>query len=398
MDIELLSPERLAYWCDLIEIPDQAVAALQEIATQINADEELRSIFAAFHEKTARCGEWQREWAPLPFDTAVQAQMGERTSLFYLLAHLSALPFSWQTYQKLDISMEIFKATMLDFRFYMEDYYDLHGHWGYAQFAWIWRHLACELFRLGRMQYMLAPFEGGVTAFRYRSSQGAGPAPLPSPLLLADPRQPLRPDGYAWGAGQSDEEKTPEGAGSWRPTFLVTPNGWSGYPVLPDGRVQKPPVWLPATQWDIILRKGDMVLDLHIPRKDPLNAETCSASYAQAMEFFGRVFPTRPFKALYCHTWMFTPQLQQFLSPESNLVKFQREFYLYPFAGNVGFLWTFVFGEKYPDRQTAPRDTSLRRAVLDWLENGGEIFDLPGLMFHPPQEWGAQPYWQPNKL
>jgi hypothetical protein len=55
-------------------------------------------------------------------------------------------------------------------------------------------------------------------------------------------------------------------------------------------------------------------------------------------------------------------------------------------------LWGFVFGKKYPDRLTAPRDTSLRRAVLDWLDEGGEIFDLPGLMFHAPQAWGTQPY------
>jgi hypothetical protein len=30
--------------------------------------------------------------------------------------------------------------------------------------------------------------------------------------------------------------------------------------------------------------------------------------------------------------------------------------------------------------------------VLDWLEAGGEIFDLPGVRFHPPEEWGSQPY------
>jgi hypothetical protein len=51
-----------------------------------------------------------------------------------------------------------------------------------------------------------------------------------------------------------------------------------------------------------------------------------------------------------------------------------------------------VFGEKYPDPFTAPRDTSLRRAVLDWQAQGKEIFDLPGVMFHAPEEWGAQPY------
>ena len=74
-------------------------------------------------------------------------------------------------YRQLGVSMDIFDDTMKDFLNYLGDFYDLHGYWGYAQFAWIWRHLTCELFRLGRLQYMLAPFHSGVTAFRRKLSK-----------------------------------------------------------------------------------------------------------------------------------------------------------------------------------------------------------------------------------
>jgi len=30
--------------------------------------------------------------------------------------------------------------------------------------------------------------------------------------------------------------------------------------------------------------------------------------------------------------------------------------------------------------------------VLDWLGQGKELFDLPGVCFHGPDEWGSQPY------
>jgi hypothetical protein len=30
--------------------------------------------------------------------------------------------------------------------------------------------------------------------------------------------------------------------------------------------------------------------------------------------------------------------------------------------------------------------------VLDWLEAGKPIFDMPGVMLHPPEAWGSQPY------
>ena len=41
-----------------------------------------------------------------------------------------------------------------------------------------------------------------------------------------------------------------------------------------------------------------------------------------------------------------------------------------------------------------PRHGTPPSAVLDWLSGGDEIFDLAGLMFHGPAEWGTQPYWK----
>jgi len=384
MDIEILSESGLAHWGGLIAIPEASYPALNETAAQIRADADLLAIFAAFYEKTALRGEWKREWSPLEIDPLVSQRMGERAVQFYLLAHLAALPHTWQFYQKRGISLEIFQATLLDVQFYMQDYFDLHGIWGYTVFPWIWRHLAGELFRFGRLQYQPSSFSGGVTALRRRADGEI--------LLLADPEQPLRPDGWAWGAGLSPEQRTPPDGSSWLPVFEITDQGWRGHPVSPYGPVQKQPVSLPAAEWEVALQKGDPILDLHIPRRDPLNAQTCGESYAQALVFFAEQFPEHRSKALFCHTWMFSPQLQQFLTPESNIVKFQREFYLYPSAGSPAFLWNFVFGDKYPDRASAPRDTGLRRVVLDWLADGKQIFDLPGIMLHSPAAWGSQPY------
>jgi len=211
-------------------------------------------------------------------------------------------------------------------------------------------------------------------------------------VLLADPGQPLRADGHAFGAGKHSHDEEPLPAQAWKPVYEASTAGWRGHLVTPYGCVRPQAVFLPRAEWELVLQEGDTVLDVHIPRKDPLTVETCSYSFRQALEFFPRIFPERPWKAVYCHTWFFTPQLQSFLPPESSIVKFQREFYLYPFPGSVGFLWSFVFGEKYPDPATAPRDTSLRCAVLDWIGQGKEIFDLPGVMFHAPEAWGSQPY------
>ncbi len=388
MDIEFLEDERLRAWLARLGYPADGAQALAETAAQVRADPALRAIFAAFHEKTAHRGEWHREWSDLPFDPAVQAAFGERVSLFYLLAYLSALPHTLLEYARRGIPQNIFWDTMTDIRRWYCHTHRVEGVWRFRQFQWIWRHLSPELFRLGRLQFMLIEFDEGVTALR-RKSDGRI-------LLLADPTLPLRADGFAYGAGQTGaegQEPPPPAPGeAWLPVFEESAAGWRGNPVSPYGYVLKEEVFLPAAEWQPALRRGNTVLDLHIPPDDPFTVEDCRESMLQAHAFFARHAPGRPFKAAFCHTWFFTPQLQKLLPPESNLVRFQREFYLFPFAGGPGFLWSYVFGEQVQNPALAPRDTSLRRAVLDWLAAGGELFDLPGVAFHPPEAWGTQPY------
>jgi hypothetical protein len=400
VDIEILNPLRLRTWCARIDLPEAAVAELEKTARSIQRSRTLSRIFAEFHEKTVIHGEWHRLWSPLPFDREVSTALGERVSLFYLLAYLSALPYAEREYVRRGIDLEIFRATMTDIRTWLVHRYDLDGRWSFDQFSWIWRHLSCELFRLGRLQFMLKPFDGGVTAFRSRRDGRI--------QLLADPNVSLRADGAALGAGRVTP-RDPFYRGQamsddpgWQPSFEVSPAGWHGCPVSPAGwhgcsvspygSVQREAVFLPNSDWDLALQNGDTVLDLHIPRKDRFTLEDCRDSLRQAFAFFQQQYPERPFKACYCHTWFYSPQLQQILPPESNIVRFQREAYLYPFPGTAGFLWDYVFGEKVTSLSDAPRDTSLRRAVLDWLNAGGEIFDLAGVLFHGPEEWGSQPY------
>jgi len=390
MNIEILNEDRLRYWCRRANIADEAVNELAEIAGQVSGDSILYPIFAAFHEATALRGEWHREWAPLPYDPVVQSVFGERTSMFYVLAYLAALPYTEKEYQRSGIQAQVFDETMSDFGLWMFYIYERTGKWGYDRFMWVWRHLTCQLFRLGRLQYILQDFEESVTAFRHKTTCQV--------LLLADPKLKLRADGYALGAGQvrfNDDqplEDAPDDPQAWQPAFNETTAGWYGNPIAPYGFALKTPVFLPRAEWECLLRQGDPVLEIHIPRYAPFTAEACRDSLRQAYDFFRVHYPQRLFKATFCHTWFFTVQLQQILPPESHIVQFQREFYLFPHPGGPAYLWGFAFSETEFDPAKAPRDTALRRGVLDWLAAGKELFDLPGVLFHAPKEWGSQPY------
>ncbi len=381
MEIEILNETRLRYWAGRIQLPEDCVAELARIAALTRGDEDLLSIFTAFYEKCVLRGEWPHDYEEFPIDPRVKEKLGDEDTMFYLLGYLSAMPHTEQEYLRRGIDLSIYDATLSDIRTWMVHCHEVYGKWFFNQFHWITLHLTCKLFRLGRMQYMLNEFEFGVTALRNKKNGEI--------VLLADPSVPLRADGYAYGAGNLPVTGEP-----WHAVYEETEAGWRGNAIAPMGYALPEVSFFSCSEWSPALRKGDTVLDLHIPRKDRFNMDDCRDSLRQAFQFFARYFPERPFQASACHTWFFTPQLQQIAPAESNIVRFQREFYLLPYKGSLAFLWFYVFGEgvQVNDRASAPNQTSLQRAVLDWLERGGEIFDLAGIMFHGPDEWGSQPY------
>jgi hypothetical protein len=379
VNIEILNENRLRYWSGRIQLPEEAVAELALIAAQIEHDEDLLRIFRAFYEKTVLNGQWSRDDDEPLIDPLVTQKLGEQDSMFYLLAYLAAMPHAEAEYQRRGIDLAIFDETMQDIRTWLVHCHAVYGRWMFNQFHWVSNHLSCTLFRLGRMQYQLNSFEYAVKALRRKTGAEY--------VILADPNVPLRADGYAYGAGD-----LPPAGEPWQAIFEETEAGWRGNPVAPQGYALREVQFFARSEWELALQQGDTVLDMHIPRKDRFSMDDCQDSLHQAFEFYQRFFPERPFKACFCHTWFFSPQLQHIVTKESNIVRFQREFYLFPFAGKLGFLWFYVFGEGVKERASAPANTTLQRAVLDWVDHGGEIFDLPGVMFHGPEEWGTQPY------
>ena len=61
------------------------------------------------------------------------------------------------------------------------------------------------------------------------------------------------------------------------------------------------------------------------------------------------------------------------------MVHWQKELYLYPIPSGDRSGLRFIFGKDDIDISTAPRDTSLRRALLDHLQLGGRL--ISGGMF-----------------
>jgi hypothetical protein len=120
-------------------------------------------------------------------------------------------------------------------------------------------------------------------------------------------------------------------------------------------------------------RKGDPALGVHVPAQDPLSPEACDDSFAQMQDGFSKYYPGEPARIATCTSWLLDDQLADYLSPGSNIIRFQQRFELVPGVreDNESVL-RFVFG---PDRPAAlealPQRTSLEKAIVNHMKNGG---------------------------
>ncbi len=93
-----------------------------------------------------------------------------------------------------------------------------------------------------------------------------------------------------------------------------------------------------------------------MPEEGALTLDALRDALAQAEPFFDKYYPDRRFVAYTCDSWLFSPQLEAMLPPESNILRWQREGYLLPSDASGEWLLLFVFGSMTIDLATAPRD------------------------------------------
>ena len=115
------------------------------------------------------------------------------------------------------------------------------------------------------------------------------------------------------------------------------------------------------------------VIDVHIPRSlQPLDEKSCDEAFARAKAFFAdKIGDTCAFV---CHSWLLYPEHETMLSHTSNVYRFMKRFDIIKSGISHGKndLWRlFDTDEKDPDK--LPADSSMRRAYVNHLKNGGNV-------------------------
>jgi len=324
--------------------------------------------------------EQTRDWPEL------KAALGEQSGAFYLLIALGLVPRVLEVHRKMGVSEEITRETLQQIVCYSRNYKRMtDGGLGIPvkQLYWLRHYDAGRLFRLGRFEYMLRPFRAAIRVYRHRHTGRV--------VALAPDGVRYNKEGYVDGsAGIVDTEH------GWTAVLTEDEEAVVGYPISPKGYAVKRQVRLEKALWDCVLQQGDTTLEMHIPEGGGMTLDRCADSFRRATAFFEELFPDQPFNSISSTSWIFNNQLQQIRLSSENLARFQRELYLYPVrsSGQDG-LW-FIFLREPLDLATAPRQTSLQRAVADFISagnvwrNGGMFFLTEHLPYFGTQYYRSQ--------
>lgn len=336
-----------------------------------NNSEFCRNFKEMMHELQAPVLEMGFDNWPFPADMPVELR-----DLAVCLAAVGITPRGREFYRAKGIPEDIIEATLKRLTVVNDFHREITGRHGMypASLAWQRNHFRDPLiYSLGRFNYrIIAPL--GLGVLLKRRSDGKR-------LMLA---------GDNWAIDRENLRTIGDGEVVFTTTLSEEKGTWTGYPVTPYGKVLDQQITCPAEEFEVLLQPGDKMLDLHIPGGGGMTPERCIDSFRKAFAFFETYYPADFKKVIYSSSWIFNPAFEKRL-PECNMAKFMRETWLFPQSSTGADGYYFLFGTKTPDVANAPRDTTLRRTMLDILESGEKL--RQGGMFLLKEDlpyWGTQ--------
>jgi len=122
------------------------------------------------------------------------------------------------------------------------------------------------------------------------------------------------------------------------------------------------------------IKKGDNVIEVHIPASGPLIKEECEQSFEKAKEFFKKFYPKYEYKCFTCHSWLMDETLKKLLKPESNILLFQNMFEVFNPEESYDILkYVFQWGTTKETLNSYVATSMFAKRVQEWV-NEGKIF------------------------
>lgn len=127
------------------------------------------------------------------------------------------------------------------------------------------------------------------------------------------------------------------------------------------------------------IKKGDTVVDTHIPAAGPLLKEECEKSFDFAREFFAKFFPEYKWEVFTCHSWLLGEDLSEILDDNSNIIKFQKLFTIVSqYETDAALAYTFRWKIKRNELSEVEAKSSFAKKLKEKALNGGIFYGGTG--------------------
>lgn len=132
-----------------------------------------------------------------------------------------------------------------------------------------------------------------------------------------------------------------------------------------------------------IIRKGETVINIHIPSSGPLLVADCEKSFLLAAEFYKDYFKDKDKVVFQCNSWLLYPKHREFLPKHSNILKFMDMFDIYAINEDPknADAWRIFAVEDTSNLDLLPTKTSIQKAYVDWFRSGGTMGGGQGVRF-----------------
>ncbi len=304
--------------------------------------------------------------------------LGEERHLFYLLPVFAIADAVIVQHRQRAIPDQITRDTLKKVNEQMT--YLCKRDFGYVGLAsghisWLTYYRDEPYVRLGRFEFWVRK-EFYYKCYIYRNDRTKESVAFP-------------PDGTRFTyQGETLAANPPENMPYWTSVYQDDGKVAIGTPMSPRGYALNRIIRLDLREWRRLYAVDqDLYAQMHIPQGGNMTPEVCRESLAQVTPFFRKYYGL-DIPLVHTTSWIFGSQLWQFLPEKSNLLDFQRNLYCLPMGYNepaIGIY--FIFPSNVPfDVNTAPRDNSLRRGVIDYLRSGGQW--KGGAMFFVTEDIG----------
>jgi len=251
-----------------------------------------------------------------------------------------------------------------------------------SDFPWDLNFYTCSIFLLDRFLFIPHKFEDSFTMYRNQVSHRV--------IALKHAGVQYRRDGQQNGINDVVDQF------AFTTTWVEQADTITAHKINPMGFVEQQSTSIDAKEWKPALQQGNLLLALHIPAGPGYTPERLKSSMSLALQFFDKYYPEMNFKGFWSASWLYDTRLSLVLdNKNSNIVKVQRQFFIYPTNDGDQMLRYELFGSRTADplNDNVEISTSLQRAAVEYMKQGGRFNTLSMVFLRDEvQLIGEKPY------